>query len=162
MFSFPREDNKNIRCRLDGLNIVLALDGVDIASTTHIRQIVHFRTHSGKLFGCGPIHLIFKMILNKIKFFEAHWSNRKKYEKIAGFVDGTQGLLGCRVISDGRINWWTYSPLVVVSTYWLLAIFTVCYHTSHNQLGKALPSLCLFGISISVCGISKKKKWINV
>lgn len=100
------------------------------------------------------------MILNKMKFFKAHWSNKEKFEQIAGVVDGTLSLLGCRVLSDGRIDWWTYSSLVVVSIYWLLAIFTICYHVGHNQLGKALPSLCLLGISISVCGISENS--INV
>lgn len=96
---------------------------------------------------------ISKMVFDKLKFLKAHWSNREKYEKIAGVVDGTLSLLGCRVLSDGRINWWTYSSLIVVSIYWSLAIFTVCYHADHNQFGKALPSLCLLGISVSVCGI---------
>lgn len=88
------------------------------------------------------------------KHFRKKSSNRDRYSKILKFVDGTISLLGCRVLSDGRISWWTYSPIIMASTYWILASYTVYYHSNDNQLRKAVPALCLLGISISVCAQS--------
>lgn len=92
------------------------------------------------------------MTLNKTLFTKKHLSNRDNFEAIFKFVDGTVTLLGCRALSDRRVYWWSYSPMFIVVMYWMLAIFTVHFHTDHQQFDKALPSLCLLGISISVSG----------
>lgn len=95
---------------------------------------------------------ILKRIFSKLKIFQ--WSkkgSREKYIAMVRFMNRTISLLGCRVLSDNKITWWSYSPFVVTIIYWSLGAFTIYYHTTNNQFEKALPSLCLFGISISVC-----------
>lgn len=114
---------------------------------------IHTKITSSKLLKTLFI-FISNMISENIQHLKLLWRKKgpkEKYQLLFESVNIASGLIGSRAMTDGKVFWWTFSPFVVVSSYWLLTIFTIYYHVANNQFTKSLPSLCLFGISISVC-----------
>lgn len=95
----------------------------------------------------------FRMFRRKFKSFGEFWatcSAKKKYHLLYNFIAELSRLIGCRFFIDGVVYWWSYTAYVLVLIYWLLATYTIVYHTMNGHFLRCLPCLCSFGVSVSV------------
>lgn len=96
----------------------------------------------------------YKMKHDRKQILSSVWSTigpKEKFTALVRAINEPLHLLGCRALSDNKLNWWSYSPLFVCLAYWVFTVYTLYYHCyKHNHYVKALPCLCAFGLSISV------------
>lgn len=59
-------------------------------------------------------------------------------------------LIGLRFFGDAKINWYSYMIALVVSLYYILAVYTIALFTGQGQFSEGIKCLCIFGTYTSV------------